>query len=157
ERTLQSLRDTCSRTVIPVQLPIGEERAFKGVVDLVTRKAFVYKGDESGAFKEEAVPSDMTAAVEHARESLIEMVAESDEKLMEHFFEAGTLTDEELVAGLRSATIGAKLFPLVCVSALANIGVPQLLDAIIATLPSPVERAFAGVGRDGATVERKAD
>src|SRR3954471_11990833 len=129
DRTLQSLRDSCSRTVIPLQLPIGEERNFKGVVDLVTRKAFTYKGDESGSFQEGPVPADMTAAVDHARESLIEMVAESDEKLMEHFFEAGTLTDEELVSGLRAATMDGKLFPLVCVSAALNVGVPQLLDA----------------------------
>src|SRR5215208_3768834 len=75
ERTLQSLRESCNRTVIPLQLPIGEERGFKGVVDLISRKAFVYKSDESGSFKEEAIPGDMAAAVEHARESLVEMVA----------------------------------------------------------------------------------
>ena len=90
----------------------------------------------------------MAAAVESAREALIEMVAENDEKLMEQFFEAGTLTDEELVAGLRSATLAGKLFPLVCTSALANVGVPQLLDAIVAYLPSPADRPFTG--RDGA-------
>jgi elongation factor G len=157
DRTLQSLRESLSRTVIPIQLPIGEERSFKGVVDLVTRKAFVYTGGESGSFKEEAVPADMSTAVEHARESLIEMIAESDEKLMEKFFEAGTLTDQELVDGLRSATLGARLFPVVCASATANIGVPQLLDAVIATLPSPAERPFPGVGKDGAATARPAD
>jgi elongation factor G len=157
DRTLQSLREACSRTVIPIQLPIGEERSFRGVVDLVTRKAFVSQGGETGAFKEDAVPEAMAAAVDQAREALIEMVAESDESLMEKFFEAGTLTDDELVAGLRSATIGAKLFPLVCTSALANIGVPQLLDAVAATLPSPAERAVAALNRDGSSVERKAD
>jgi len=157
DRTLQSLRDTCSRTVIPIQLPIGVERAFKGIVDLVTRKAFVYKTDESGSFTEQTVPAEMTAAVEHARESLIEMVAESDEQLMEHFFEAGTLTDEELVSGLRAATMSGKLFPLVCVSATSNIGVAQLLDAIVATLPSPSERPFTAIGKDGSPVARPAD
>ncbi len=157
DRTLQSLRAACNRTIIPIQLPIGEERSFRGVVDLVARRAFVYQANESGAFKEEPVPSDMAAAVDHARESLIEMVAESDEKLMEHFFEAGTLTDEELVAGLRAATVAGKLFPLVCASATANIGVPQLLDAIVATLPSPLDRTFNAVGRDGTLVPRAAD
>ena len=77
------------------------------------------------------------------------MVAENDEKLMEQFFEAGTLTDEELVGGLRSATIAGKLFPLVCTSALLNIGVPQLLDAILACLPSPADRPFRGIGQGG--------
>ncbi len=157
ERTLQSLRETCSRTVMPVQLPIGEERGFTGVVDLVTRKAYVYKEDESGSFREEAVPGDMTAAVEQAREALIEMVAESDEKLMEHFFEAGTLTDTELVDGLRSAAMAGKLFPLVCVSAVRNIGIPQLLDTIVATLPSPADRPFNAVGADGAVASKTSD
>ena len=144
ERTLASLRESCSRAVIPIQLPIGEEKNFNGVVDLVSRKAFVFKDDGSGASTESAVPGDMTADVEAAREALIEMVAENDEKLMEHFFEAGTLTDEELVSGLRSATMAGKLFPLVCTSALLNVGVPQLLDAIVATLPSPADRPFPG-------------
>jgi elongation factor G len=157
ERTLQALREVCSRTVIPIQLPIGEEKSFRGVVDLVARKAYLTQGGESGAFKEEPIPSDMTAAVDQARESLIEMVAESDESLMERFFEAGTLTDEELIAGLRAATIGAKLFPLVCVSALANIGIQQLLDAVVATLPSPAERPFAAVDAEGNAVQRHAD
>ncbi|MGE3959370.1 MAG: elongation factor G [Vicinamibacterales bacterium] len=157
ERTLQSLRDSCSRTVIPLQLPVGEEKAFRGVVDLVSRKAFVYAGGEKGEFTEAPIPPEMVAAVEHARESLIEMVAESDEKLMEHFFEAGTLTDEELVGGLRDATLAGKLFPVVCTSALLNIGVPQLLDAVVATLPSPADRGFSYVSTDGSVASRAAD
>ena len=157
DRTLQSLRDACSRTVIPVQLPIGEEKNFRGVVDLVSRKAFIFQRDESGKFTEGAVPDDMSPAVESAREALIEMVAEADEKLMEKFFEAGTLTDEELISGLRIATAGAKLFPLVCTSATANIGAPQLLDTIAALLPSPTDRPFKGAAKDGSEVERAAD
>ena len=102
ERSLASLRESCNRTVIPIQLPVGDEKAFKGVVDLVSKKAFIFKTDESGTFAEAPIPADMTAAVESAREALIEMVAENDEQLMEKFFEAGTLTDEELVAGLRT-------------------------------------------------------
>src|SRR5262252_6779380 len=90
ERSLQSLRDACSRAVVPIQLPIGEERSFRGGVDLITRKAFVFEKNESGKFKEEAVPAEMTAAVDAAREALIEMVAEVDDKLMERFFDAGT-------------------------------------------------------------------
>ncbi len=141
--------------MIPIQLPIGEEKAFRGVVDLVTKKAFTFQTDESGKFTEGPVPGDMSAEVEAAREALIEMVAEADEKLMERFFEAGTLTDEELVAGLRSATAAAKLFPLVCTSALLNIGIQPLLDAIVAYLPSPAERPYKGVGKTGADVLRE--
>src|SRR5206468_11753969 len=129
-----SLHETLDRAVVPIQLPNGEEKNFRGVVDLVAKKAYVFQTDESGKFTESAVPADMAAAVDAAREALIEMVAENDEKLMEKFFEAGTLTDEELVGGLRSATVGGKLFPLVCTSATLNIGVPQLLDAILSYL-----------------------
>jgi elongation factor G len=157
ERALASLRESCSRSVIPIQLPIGEEKHFRGVVDLVAKKAFVFKTDGTGAFTESAVPAEMASAVDAAREALIEMVAENDEKLMEKFFEAGTLTDDELVSGLRSATTAGKLFPLVCTSALLNIGVPQLLDAILAYLPSPADRPFTGIDKAGAEVARAAD
>src|SRR4029079_987294 len=145
-----SLREVCNRTVIPIQLPIGEEKHFRGVVDLVTKRAFTFQTDESGKFTEGAVPAEMTAAVDSAREALIEMVAENDEKLMEKFFEAGTLTDAELVAGLRMATLAGKVFPLVCTSALLNIGVPQLLDGILAYLPSPADRGFRALDKAGA-------
>jgi elongation factor G len=157
ERSLASLREACNRTVIPIQLPIGEEKTFRGVVDLVSKKAYTFQTDESGKFTEGAVPADMAGAVDAAREALIEMVAENDEKLMEKFFEAGTLTDEELVAGLRAATLGAKVFPLVCTSATLNVGVQQLLDAVVAYLPSPADRPFKGVTKDGAESVRPAD
>jgi elongation factor G len=157
ERSLQSLRDSCDRRVIPIQLPIGEEKSFKGVVDLITKKAFVFQADESGKFTEGAVPAEMAAAVDSARDALVEMVAEADEKLMERFFEAGSLTDEELVAGLRSAIAGGHLFPVVCTSATLNVGIQPLLDAIVSYLPSPVDRPFKGIGKDGSEVARPAD
>jgi elongation factor G len=157
ERTLASLHEACNRTVIPIQLPIGEERNFRGVVDLVSRKAFLFQTDESGKFSEGAIPGEMAAAVDAAREALIEMVAENDEKLMEKFFEAGTLSDDEIVTGLRAATIAGKIFPLVCTSATLNIGVQQLLDSILACLPSPVDRPMRGLDRAGAETVREAD
>jgi elongation factor G len=145
ERSLQSLREVCSRTVIPIQLPLGEEKSFKGVVDLVTMKAYTYQGDASGKFTEGPIPADLTAAATAARDALVEMVAEADETLMEKFFEAGTLTQDELVVGLRAAVGAAKLFPLVVTSALQNIGIPQLLDGIVAYLPSAADRPVTGV------------
>ena len=157
ERSLKSLRESCSRNVIPIQLPIGEEKGFKGVVDLVSRKAYVYQADASGRFSESPIPAELVGAVEAAREALIETIAEADERLMEKFFEAGTLTDDELVAGLRAATAGATLFPLVCTSGLLNIGAPQLLDAIVAYLPSPAERPFRGLDKNGQEVVCLAD
>ena len=112
ERTLQSLREVCHRTVVPIQLPIGEEKSFRGVVDLVAQEG-VHLSSRTRAARSPPtdVPADMTDAVEAAREALIEMVAEADEQLMERFFEAGTLTDDELIAGLRSATIGRQAVP----------------------------------------------
>jgi elongation factor G len=157
ERTLTSLHEACNRTVIPIQLPIGEERNFRGVVDLVSRKAFLFQTDESGKFAEGAIPGEMTAAVDAAREALIEMVAENDEKLMEKFFEAGTLSDDEIVTGLRAATIAGKVFPLVCTSATLNIGVQQLLDSSLAYLPSPVDRPMRALDKAGAETVREAD
>ncbi len=157
ERSLKSLRETCHRSVMPIQLPIGEEKGFAGVVDLVSRKAYTYQSDASGRFSEGPVPASLTDAVEAGREALIEMVAEADERLMEKFFEAGTLTDEELLSGLRDATAAAKLFPLVCTSGLLNIGAAQLLDAVVAYLPSPSDRPFKGRGRDGQEIVRRAD
>ena len=155
--SLQSLRETCSRTVIPIQLPIGEEKSFKGVVDLVTKRAYLFEEGESGKCREAAVPAAMTGAVDTAREQLIEMIAEADEALMERFFEAGTLTDEELVGGLRAATAAGKVFPLVCTSGLANVGVQPLLDTILAYLPSPADRPFPALGKGGQATTVKAD
>jgi elongation factor G len=143
-RTLDSLNTAFGRTVIPVQLPIGEEKSFKGVVDLVGMKAYVYETDGSGKFKEEGVPAAMADDVQAAREALVEMVAEADDKLMEKFFEEGTLTQDELVAGLRTAVLSRKIFPLLCTSSILNIGVHPLLDAFIAYVPAPTERAAKG-------------
>jgi elongation factor G len=157
DRSLQSLRGAFGRAIIPVELPIGEEKSFRGVVDLVSRKAFIFQNDESGTFTEGAIPGDMAAGVDAAREALIEMVAEADEKLMEKFFEAGTLTDEDLGTGLRAATAAGKVFPLLCTSATVNIGVHPLLDAILAYLPSPADRPFKGVDKAGTEALRKAD
>jgi elongation factor G len=137
ERSLESLRGALGRTVIPVQLPIGEEKNFQGIVDLVAMKAWTFGAD--GKPTEGAVPGDMADRAEAAREALIEMVAEADDALMEKFFDAGTLTQEELLSGLRRGIASARIFPLFCTSAAANIGVQPLLDAIIAFVPSPAE------------------
>jgi elongation factor G len=157
ERTLDSLHQVFGRTIVPIQLPIGEENNFKGVVDLVAMKAYTFATDGSGKVTEGAVPGDMTDAVNKAREALIEMVAEADEQLMEKFFEAGTLTQEELLKGLKTAVQSAKIFPLVCTAGRANLGSQPLLDAILAHAPSPVERPFKALDATGADVSRPAD
>ncbi len=156
ERALDSLRETLGRTIVPVQLPIGDEKNFMGVVDLVAMKGYTFAADASGKMTEGAVPTGMTSAAGAAREALIEMVAETDEALMEKFFEAGTLTQEELVQGLAAATREGRIVPVVCTSGLQNIGCQPLLDAMLAYLPSPAERPFITLA-GGETVTRVAD
>jgi len=148
DRSLESLHAVFGRTVVPVQLPIGEEKNFKGVVDLVTMKAWTFA---DGKASEGAIPGDLQSAADTARESLIEMVAEADDALMEKFFDAGTLTQEELIEGLKRGVAAARIFPLFCVSAAANIGAQPILDAIVTYAPSPLDRplkARAGTGDD---------
>ncbi len=141
ERSLESLRTAFGRTVIPVQLPIGEEKGFKGVVDLVTMTGWTFSG-ESGKPSQVDVPADMQTQADAAREALIEMVAEADDALMEKFFDAGTLGQDDLLAGLERAVAASRVFPLFCVSAAANVGVQPLLDGIINYIPSPAERGI---------------
>ena len=145
ERTLRSLHSALGRSIVPVQLPVGEEKSFRGVVDLVAEKAYLYQTDASGKFTESAIPEEMRDAAAAARETLIEMVAEADESLMEKFFEAGTLTQDQLVSGLRTATASGTVFPLLCAASGSNIAVQPLLDALVAYVPSPAARPVLAV------------
>ena len=150
ERSLESLRGVFGRTVIPIQLPVGEEKNFKGVVDLVAMKAYTFA---DGKPSEGAVPAGLEGAAQTAREALIEMVAEADDALMEKFFDAGTLTQDELVGGLKRGVAAGRIFPLVLTSATANVGLQPLLDAIVAYTPSPAERPLRAKTADGEEVE----
>ena len=150
ERTLESLQRDCAREITPIQIPLGEEKAFAGVVDLVTMKSLTFADDDTGRMTEGDIPAALADQAQKARERLIESVAEADEQLMEAFFAEGTLTQEQLVAGLRAATATGKLYPLVCTSGLHARGVQPLLDAIIGFVPSPAEREFPATAADGA-------
>jgi elongation factor G len=152
DRTLEALHTSFGRAIIPIQLPIGEEKHFKGVVDLVAMKAYSFATDGSGKMTEVAVPADMTDKVNAAREALVEMVAEADDSLMEKFFEAGTLSQEELLKGLRTGVASRKVFPLVCTSAALNVAVQPLLDAVLAFLPTASERTVKAVDKAGAAM-----
>jgi elongation factor G len=147
ERALESMRSSLGRTCIPVQIPIGEEKAFSGVVDLVAMKAYTFAGDDSGKMTEGPVPDALADAAETARTALIEMVAEADDALMEKFFEAGTLTQDELLDGLVRSVRAARLFPVYCASGLRNIGIQPLANALTSLVPSPADRAFPGLNR----------
>jgi elongation factor G len=156
ERSVESLRSVFGRTVIPIQLPIGEEKNFRGVIDLVAMKAWVYPADGSGKASEAAVPAEMETAATSAREALIEMVAEADDSLMEKFFDAGTLTQEELLAGLKRGIAAGRIFPVLCASATANIGMQPLMDALVAYVQSPAEREFPVTSAQGDATTVKA-
>jgi elongation factor G len=139
-RTLEEIRQFFGRQAVPVQIPIGEEKDFSGVVDLVRQKGLVFEKDESGKFAEVEVPAGLKAEAEKKREELVEMIAENDEKLMEKYLEAGALSPEEVEAGLRKAVRERQLFPVFAASAAANIGAQPLVRGFIGLLPSPVDR-----------------
>ncbi len=142
-RTLESLQQAFGRTAIPLQLPLGEEKDFRGVIDLIRMKALVWSGDEKGSFKEEEIPGDLKDQAESGRNDLVEMVAEGDDALMEKFFEAGELTEEELTEGLKKEIWECRIFPVVATSATHNIGIHKLMDYIVDICPSPLDRGPA--------------
>ncbi len=157
ERALDSIHQSFGRAAVPIQLPIGVEKDFRGVVDLVRLKAYVWKGDEKASFTEQEIPGDLREAAASARSALVEMVAEGNDALMEKFFEAGELTQEELLSGLKQAVWAGKIFPVLAVSATHNIGVETLLDHLVELLPGPADRGPAK-GKDpssGAEITRE--
>ena len=129
-----------SQPAIPVQLPIGGEGNFKGVVDLIRRKAYLYREDGSGQFELKEVSSDMKKEVDRLREKLVEAVVEVDDQLMEKYLESGEISTEEIIQCLRRGTIERRLLPALCGSSIRNIGIQPLLDLMISCFPSPLER-----------------
>jgi elongation factor G len=142
-RALESVQEFFGRTAIPVQLPIGAERDFGGVVDLVRMKAFTYTPDGDGKGKEGPIPGNLADAAQKAHEALVEMVAEGNDALMEEFFDKGTLSPEHIVEGLRAAVRENRVAPVLCASALRNIGSDLILNFILENFPAPVERTVA--------------
>lgn len=140
KRTVDSLHESLAREVVPVQLPIGEEKEFQGVVDLISNKALYYELDGKGSPTVKDIPAEMADEAASRREELIEMIAESDDELMEKFFEAGTLSDEEILSGMASSIKAGTFFPAFCASASHNAGISALLDAIVSLCPSPLEK-----------------
>jgi elongation factor G len=145
-RVLESLTQAFGRTVTPLQLPIGSEKNLTGVIDLVRMKARTYEMGGNGKGKEGDIPANLADAAKEAHEKLVELVAEGDDKLMEEFFETGTIPEEHLVPALHNAIREDKIFPVLFTSGLGNVGVDELMDFIVDYTPSPVERvAVQGV------------
>ena len=142
ERVLESVEKAFGRNVIPIELPIGSEKSLSGVVDLVRMKAYTYEMGGNGKGKETEIPANLQAQAKEAHERLVELVAEGDDKLMEKFFEAGTLGEEDLVPALHNAIREDRIFPVIFSSGLGNIGADRVMDFIVDYTPAPSEHEW---------------
>jgi elongation factor G len=142
-RVVEAIQKSFGRSPVPVQIPIGSEKDFSGVVDLIEFKAYQYPKDESGKFQEIDIPDSLKEEAKAQRQALVEMIAEQDDALMEKYFEAGELSQEEVIFGLKKNILDRKIIPIFCASALHNIGSHPVLNAIVDLLPNPKEGKVA--------------
>jgi len=157
-KVVRTMNEELNAHAVPIQLPIGKEDNFKGLIDLVEMNAVIYEDAEGKIEKVVEIPADMKAEAEKYRAQLIEAVAETSDELMEKFFEGIEFTKEEIKGGIRNATLDLKMTPVTCGTALRNKGVQHLIDAIIDYLPSPLDiPPVKGLDEDGNVIERKAD
>ncbi|MDR3286521.1 MAG: elongation factor G [Prevotellaceae bacterium] len=158
---VQQMKEKLGTNPIPIVLPIGAEELFKGVVDLITNKAYIFFDDKTvtNNFVIEDVPEDMKEEVAEAREKLIEAIAEFNDELLEKFFDnPDSISEEEIVETLRKATIAMKVVPVMCGSSFKNKGVQYLLDAIVRYLPNPLDKGEVfGIDDNDKEISRKAD
>ncbi|MFA6549755.1 MAG: elongation factor G [Candidatus Gracilibacteria bacterium] len=137
--SLDSIHERLSKDAVAIQLPIGAEGTFSGIIDLITRKAYRFEGKNGEIKTEIPIPDDLKDEVEKFRHTMIEKASECDDGLMQKYIEGQELTNEEIKFGLRKGTVADKLYPVLCGSALQNMGVQLMLDAVIDYLPSPLE------------------
>ena len=153
---VRQLKERLNANAVPIQLPIGAEDNFQGIVDLIKMRAFVHKDDLGKVIEEGEIPADLKDQAEEYRNKMIEAAAEQDDELMMKYLEEGTLTEEEIKKGLRIGTINNKIVPVVCGSSYKNKGVQELLNAVVDYMPSPLDIPhIKGVTLDGEEVERK--
>jgi len=157
-KVYDQIKDRLRCNAVPIQLPIGSEDIFKGIVDLVKMRAFIYNDEIGKDISEVDIPEDMVEVAEEYRLKLIESVSETDDILTEKYLEGEVLTEEEIRVGLRRGTISGAIVPMICGSAFKNKGVQLLLDAVIDYLPSPLEvKPIQGLLLDGTEVSRPPD
>jgi len=157
-KVYQQMRDRLRANAVPIQIPIGAEADLKGLVDLVTMRAYIYNDDIGQDIEETDIPADLQEVAEEYRTIMLEAVAELDDDLMERYLEGGELTVEEIRATLRKGTVTGAIVPVLCGSAFKNKGVQRLLDAVVDYLPSPIDvPPIQGTLDDGSVVERPAD
>jgi len=150
DRTIEALHKKYGRSVVPLQIPVGEERSFSGTVDLVRMEAHLV---ENGQRKDGPIPDELAGRAREEHEKLVEMVAEGDDTLMEKFFSQGTLEEADLLPGLKHEIAARKIFPVFCGSSSLGIGVRRILDACVDLLPAPEGTKVEGTGKDGKPVE----
>ena len=156
----EQIREKLRANAVPVQIPLGSEEEFAGIIDLVRLKAYRYHDESLGAeYHEEEIPEDYRAEVEEYRERLCEAVAETSEELLDQYLSEGSLDESQIIAGLRAGTTSGTLVPVLCGSAFKNKGVQPLLDAVVEYLPSPLDiPPVEGFTLDGKkTAVRRAD
>ena len=154
--SVSTLHDRLQANAHPIQLPIGSEDDFRGIIDLIKMKAEIYTNDLGTDILEEDIPAEYLEQAQEYREKLVEAVAETDEDLMMKYLEGEEITNEELKAGIRKATINVEFFPVLCGSAFKNKGVQLMLDAVLDYLPSPLDiPAIKGVNPDTDEVEER--
>jgi elongation factor G len=152
------MKDRLKANPVPIQLPIGTEDKFVGMVDLIEMNAIIYDDELGRELERIAIPDDMKKIADEYHEKLIEAVADFDDHLLEKFFEGGKISREELIAALRKATVALKIVPVTCGSSYRNKGVQPLLDAIVDFMPSPLDiPPVVGIGGKGEEEERRAD
>ena len=158
-RVVSQIKERLGANPIPIQMAIGAEENFKGVVDLIRMKAINWSDEDLGVtYKEEDIPDDIIDICQDLREKLIEAAAEANEDLLEKYLENGELSQEEIIAGIRTRTLSGDIVPVVCGSAFKNKGVQAMLDAVIHFLPSPLDKpAITGLDESDVQVTRKAD
>ena len=146
---LKMMDERLKCNAVPIQLPIGSEQFFKGVVDLIKMKAYVFYDELGKDVREEEIPEDMTDLANEYREKLLEAVSDQDEKIMEMFLEGEEITEDMIKAAIRKATIGVQMVPVCCGTSYRNKGVQELLDAIVDFMPSPLDKKpIEGVNPD---------
>jgi elongation factor G len=156
-KVYDQIRDRMRANAVPIQIPIGSESDFKGIVDLVTMKAYFYTNDLGTDIEEREIPEDIKDLADEYRVKLIESVAETDDALTEKYLEGEELTEAEIRKGLHEGTVNGSIVPMICGSAFKNKGVQLLLDAVIEYLPSPLEvPPIQGTLPNGETAERSA-
>jgi elongation factor G len=158
-RVVDQVKERLGANAIPIQVPIGAEENFKGVIDLIRMKAINWNEDDLGAtYTEEDIPEELLATCEEYREAMLEAAAEASEELLTKYLEDGDLSNEEIIEGIRMRTLTNEIVPVICGSAFKNKGVQAMLDSVVHFLPSPLDKpSIVGIGEDGSDRTRESN